>query len=61
MNYQPTSIDISKKFKVCVYCGKSFNVKNNIVKSEVGRVLKRIVVRSAGEIEHPKVVTTFGY
>ncbi|MBW2999407.1 hypothetical protein KY339_01940 [Candidatus Woesearchaeota archaeon] len=32
MLYQPVSKDISNKRKRCVYCGRSFLVKNYIIK-----------------------------
>jgi transposase-like protein len=32
MKYQPTKVDLKGLSKRCVYCGKSFNVKNSIEK-----------------------------
>ena len=33
MKCQPNSKNLKGKRKICVYCGKSFSVKNNIVKA----------------------------
>jgi len=32
LNYQPLKAEISDKRKRCVYCGKNFTVKNQIIK-----------------------------
>lgn len=34
MKYNATSIYLSDKRKRCVYCGKSFKIKDNILKKE---------------------------
>jgi len=32
MKYQPTNSELSTKVKRCVYCGRTYKVKENIVK-----------------------------